>query len=127
MIMKGFIFGCISGRKSVALQTRLKNLKVQFIRMDVEKKLPEFEAFKSHYSLTKEQVIFIGDDINDINTLKIAGASISPADGRINEYFTPDYITLAKGGEGVMREVIELLIKAQNLKPSLIEYIENEL
>jgi 3-deoxy-D-manno-octulosonate 8-phosphate phosphatase (KDO 8-P phosphatase) len=127
MIKAGYIFGCISGRKSLALETRLKIMKVHYSQMGIEKKLPAFDAFITQFGLKHNQVIYIGDDINDINTLKATGVSITPADGRIKDYYTPDYTSNAKGGEGVLREAIELIIEAHQLKETLINYIETDL
>lgn len=124
MIKEGFIFGCISGRKSMALKIRMKSLKVQFCVMDSKKKLLAYEKFKARYSVTDNQILYIGDDINDLKVLKIAGVAITPSDGMVNSFFTCDYVTIAKGGEGVLREIIDLIIEAKGLQNELVAFIE---
>lgn len=124
MINSGFIFGCISGRKSVALEIRMKSLKVQFCIMDSKKKLLAYEDFKIKYNYADNQILYIGDDINDLKVLKKAGIAITPADGKVHSFFTCDYTTHAKGGKGVLREVIDMIIEAQELQNELNRFID---
>ena len=127
MIKEGFIFGCISGRKSVALKIRMKSLKVQFCKMDSKKKLHDYEQFKIKYNYTDSQILYIGDDINDLKVLKMAGIAVTPADGKVQPFYICDYITQSEGGKGVLREVIEMIIEAQELQPRLNQFIEEYL
>jgi len=72
----------------------------------------------SRNGLTLKQVAYIGDDVNDLESLKAVGFSASPADGMPEICRAVDYVCRKKGGEGAVREVVELLLKARGgLKP----------
>jgi len=58
-------------------------------------------------------VAYIGDDINDLEALKAVGVSASPADGMPEVAAVVDYVCQKKGGEGAVREIVEMILKAQ--------------
>ncbi len=117
---KGIVFGAISGRQSPALSKRLDELKVEFRRVGVSNKLNCFHEFLQEYNFQASSICYIGDDIIDLQVLKVCGMPVVPADG--SELILPfaKYITKAKGGEGVLREVLDKIIKEQGLLPELI-------
>lgn len=123
----GFVLGCISGRHSTSLATRMEALKVHFVKTGVKKKSEAYQFFKQTYGLTDEQIVYIGDDINDLKVIKQVGFSVAPSDGLVQKYYPVDYICEAKGGEGVLREIFTMLVEAQNLESKLEEFIEKEL
>jgi 3-deoxy-D-manno-octulosonate 8-phosphate phosphatase (KDO 8-P phosphatase) len=109
----GILTGAISGRESGATAKRCAELKVDFCHQGIMDKASTFEKLAKHYKLKLKEVAFIGDDINDLSTLAVAGLSVCPAD-------TFDYIkervhlvTYAKGGRGVLREVGDLVLSAR--------------
>ena len=57
------------------------------------------------------QVIYVGNDINDIEAMKIVGKKICPADAHIRIINISDYVLQAKGGEGVIREIYDHLLE----------------
>jgi len=59
------------------------------------------------------QVAYIGDDINDLEALKAVGFSASPADGMPQIAAAVDYVCQKKGGEGAVREIVEMILEAQ--------------
>ena len=73
-----------------------------------------FEKLAKHYNLKLKEVAFIGDDINDLCVFELAGLSACPADTFKYIKERTDLTTLAKGGEGVLREVADLVLAAQD-------------
>jgi 3-deoxy-D-manno-octulosonate 8-phosphate phosphatase (KDO 8-P phosphatase) len=120
MRSKGVVFGAISGRSSLALSKRLDELKVEFRRLGAKNKLDCFHEFVSEFDIPAASICYIGDDIIDLQVLKIVGMPVAPADA--SSFILPyvSYVTKAKGGEGVLREVIDKLINDQGLLSDLI-------
>jgi len=71
-------------------------------------------------SLSWSQVLFIGNDIQDLALLKKAGFSAAPIDSVKEVLCNATYIATAKGGEGVVREVLEIVLEAQGYWEEII-------
>jgi 3-deoxy-D-manno-octulosonate 8-phosphate phosphatase (KDO 8-P phosphatase) len=109
----GIIVGAISGRDSGATQKRCAELKLDFCHQGIVDKASTFEKLVKHYNLKSKEVAFIGDDINDLCVFKLAGFSICPADTFKYIKERTDLTTYAKGGEGVLREVADLVLASR--------------
>ncbi|HET9485855.1 MAG TPA: HAD-IIIA family hydrolase [Chryseosolibacter sp.] len=116
----GILTGAISGRESAAVTRRCAELKVDFCHQGIVDKAMVFEKLKSHYQLKTKEVAFIGDDINDLPVFRLAGFSICPADTYDYIKAEVDLVTTAKGGEGVLREVADLVLDAKGLLPKIL-------
>ena len=110
----GIIVGAISGRDSGVTQKRCAELKLDFCHQGIMDKAATFEKLAKHYNLKLKEVAFIGDDINDLCVFELAGLSACPADTFKYIKERTDLTTLAKGGEGVLREVADLVLAAQD-------------
>lgn len=110
MRSQGFVFGAISGRKSKALECRLKEMNVDFYKLGVVDKKIAVQEFLRKFNFKKSEVGFIGDDVIDIEVLKYVGYSFAPKDASQNVLNIVKIITSAKGGEGVLREIIDCVI-----------------
>ena len=117
----GILTGAISGRESEATSKRCAELKIDFCHQGILDKASTFEKLVSHYKLKTKQVAFIGDDINDLPIFKLAGLSVCPADtfGYIKQRV--DLVTNAKGGQGVLREVADLVLSARGEMEKIIK------
>ena len=62
------------------------------------------------YSLSENNIAYIGDDVNDLEILKRIGFSATPKDGNLEVKKIVDYICKNRGGEGVLREICDLII-----------------
>jgi 3-deoxy-D-manno-octulosonate 8-phosphate phosphatase (KDO 8-P phosphatase) len=109
----GIIVGAISGRESGAVTRRAAELKFDFCHQGILDKPAAFSKMAGYHKLRKKQVVYIGDDINDTGVFDLVGISVCPADSP--EYIKKrvDLITFAKGGEGVLREVADLVLAAR--------------
>ena len=65
------------------------------------------------YSLSENNIAYIGDDVNDLEILKRVGFSITPKDGNLEVKKIVDYICKSSGGEGVLREICDLVISVK--------------
>ena len=83
------------------------------VHQGVMDKLSLVREMAERHALSMEQVAFIGDDINDLATLKAVGFSATPADGLPQVVAEVDYVCAKKGGEGAVREIIEMILQAQ--------------
>jgi 3-deoxy-D-manno-octulosonate 8-phosphate phosphatase (KDO 8-P phosphatase) len=111
----GLKFAVISGRSSKVNKMRVEKLKIDYMFEDVEDKREPYEILKKKYNLKDENFAYIGDDVIDLPLLKIVGFSCCPnsaVDEVINEV---DYVCDKKGGDGAVREIIDLILKAKGL------------
>ena len=109
----GIITGAISGRESGAVTKRCAELKVDFCHQGILDKGSVFEKLVKHYKLKTKEVVFIGDDINDLPIFRLAGFTACPADTFDYIKERVDLVTVAKGGRGVLREVADLVLAAR--------------
>ncbi len=120
----GIKFAWISGRKSGQVEERAKELKIDAVYLGSLGKLPAFNDILKRFKLTGSEIAYIGDDIVDVPLLKRAGLSVCPDDAVDDVKKVVDYITRAKGGQGVLREVIEIVFKAQGRwKKAVAKYL----
>lgn len=117
----GIVVGAISGRESGATQKRCAELKLDFCHQGIVDKAATFEKLAKHYNLKLKEVAFIGDDINDLCVFEKAGFSVCPADTFRYIKARTDLTTFAKGGEGVLREVADLVLAARGEFEAVIE------
>jgi len=109
----GIEVAILSGRQSLALEKRAKELGIGRVIQSRTIKLPAFEKLLKDSRLTPEQIAYIGDDIYDISVLKRAGLSACPADAVSEVKKVVDYVCGRQGGKGAIRELAELILKAQ--------------
>lgn len=117
----GIITGAISGRESQAVTRRCAELKVDFCHQGIVDKAMVFEKLVKHYKLKTKEVVFIGDDINDLPVFRQVGFSVCPADTYDYLKEQVDLVTYAKGGMGVLREVGDLVLTAKGLFENIIK------
>jgi 3-deoxy-D-manno-octulosonate 8-phosphate phosphatase (KDO 8-P phosphatase) len=120
----GLQSGIISGRKSRALERRAEELGINYLRQGSGDKLWDFEQTLGVADVEDEEVAFIGDDLNDIPLMRRSNLAIAVADGVPETHEAAHYVTQALGGHGAVREVIEMILKAQGRWSDLVrEYL----
>ena len=110
----GLKSGIISGRKSSAVERRARGLGMSFVVQGVTEKVQAFTETVAQAGVTNEEVAFIGDDLNDIPLMIRSGLGIAVADAAVETRERAHYVTKLNGGQGAVREVIELILKAQD-------------
>jgi 3-deoxy-D-manno-octulosonate 8-phosphate phosphatase (KDO 8-P phosphatase) len=123
--LAGLRSGIISGRNSGAVERRAKALGIAFVRQGCENKVGAFEEVLSEAGVKPSEVAFIGDDLNDIPLMRRAEFAVAVADASTEVKSHAHYVTNMEGGYGAVREIVELILKAQNLWTDAIKhYIE---
>ncbi|HEX6716049.1 MAG TPA: HAD hydrolase family protein [Pyrinomonadaceae bacterium] len=117
----GLRSGIISGRNSTAVESRARALGMSFIQQGCEDKRQAFADTLVDAGLTNAEVAYIGDDLNDIPLMLQSGFGIAVADAAFETREHAHYVTKAMGGFGAVREVIELILKAQGSWDALVK------
>lgn len=108
---KGIKCGFCSGERDKCIIERGKKLKVDFLLLGCKDKMAEVSKFLEKRGLSFENLAYIGDDINDIDLMKKAGLAFSVANAMPVAKKKANYVTKKRGGEGAVREIIELFLK----------------
>jgi 3-deoxy-D-manno-octulosonate 8-phosphate phosphatase (KDO 8-P phosphatase) len=114
-VLQGVPVVVISGGTAPGMRLRLEQLGVTEVHMAASHKLMVYQDLIARMGLTDEQVCYIGDDMPDLPVMLRCGLPIAPADAAADVRAIARYTTLAPGGQGVLREVLETLLKAQSL------------
>ncbi len=110
-VKKGYRVMVMSGSQSEAVILRLLKLGIHDVFMNIEKKQQHMQEFLTANQITAEQTLFMGDDIPDLQAMKIAGLSAAPSNAVDEIKQAAHYISPHKGGEGCVRDVIEKVLK----------------
>lgn len=114
-LKEGFHIGIITGAKTFPVRVYYENLGVRHLYMDSANKYVDFEDFLTATGVEIDEVVFSGDDIPDLQIAKKVSLSVAPADAAYEIRNVAKYISQLNGGEGIAREVIEEVLRAQDL------------
>jgi 3-deoxy-D-manno-octulosonate 8-phosphate phosphatase (KDO 8-P phosphatase) len=106
-VKKGFHIVVISGGKSEAVKTRLNGLGVTDVFLGVDEKINKLNDMMSKYNLKAENILYMGDDIPDLATMKMCGIAACPADAVPEIKDICIYVSDKNGGNGCVRDIIE--------------------
>jgi 3-deoxy-D-manno-octulosonate 8-phosphate phosphatase (KDO 8-P phosphatase) len=121
--LHGIKVGWVSRRPSSATQQRADDLKIDFLVQHNGGKIEGVEGILRQTRMNWRDVCYVGDDVVDIAVLKRAGLGIAVGDGVAEAKAVADYVTQAPGGNGAIREIVEMILKAQqNWKRVVSEY-----
>ena len=120
----GLKIGWVSARPSLATKIRAEELKIHFLvqQNDRQSKSGAVEKLLAREKLSWNDVCFVGDDIVDLGPLKRAGFSVAVADGVAEAKAAADFVTRATGGRGAIRDIVEMILKAQGKWDSFVEH-----
>ena len=110
----GVLTAIVTQERTKLVARRAEKLTIPEVHQGVMDKLSLVREMAARHGFSLEQVAYIGDDVNDLETLKAVGFSATPADGLPQVTAVVDYVCVKKGGEGAVREVIEMILKAQH-------------
>ena len=114
LIRSGVTVGFVTGRSSDSVRRRARELGVKVVYQGVQNKADIYDRIKRKTGLADEQIAYVGDDITDLPVLSRVGLAVAVRDSWPGVKPRVDYVTQAKGGRGAVRELSELLLKAQN-------------
>lgn len=116
----GFKVGFITGRGAEAVKRRAEKLGVDFLYQNSGDKLQICQEIAKKEEFSLENAVFFGDDLQDLPALKNVGLAIAPPNARKEVKKVAHYVTKAKGGDGAVRELIEMLLDMKGLWKDII-------
>ena len=113
-LKKGYSICIISGGGQDGTLKRLKFLGIKDIFLDVSNKIDIYNQYCQNKNITPKQILYMGDDIPDLEVMQASGIATCPADAADDILQIAHYISPKNGGRGAVRDVIEKVLKAQN-------------
>ena len=113
----------LTGRECAATARRMSDLKVDYVFQNVREKQRFLRSFMEENHIAKDQLGYIGDDLNDLLPMQMAGFKACPADSCEEIKRIADYVSTVNGGHGAVREIIEHALRASGDWDSLVEKI----
>lgn len=114
----GIEVGILSGRSSLIVERRAKELGISEVHQGIDDKLSTYEAMIARRQWRDHHVAYVGDDLPDLPVMKRVGFAVAVRNGHDLVKRSAHYITTLRGGEGAVREVSDLLLRARGLKPT---------
>ena len=122
----GLSTGIISGRSSTLVERRAHELGMKHVRQGTWDKIKDYQELIAEAGVGEDEAAFIGDDVTDIPLMERAGFAVAVADAVPETLAAAHFVTKNSGGFGAVREVCELILKAQGLWDDLMKrYITN--
>jgi 3-deoxy-D-manno-octulosonate 8-phosphate phosphatase (KDO 8-P phosphatase) len=118
--------GVVSGRVSPATEERARQVKMTYVYQGHIEKVPILEEILADAKISASEVAYMGDDLTDVVILRRVGLAIATANARKEVKRAAHYVTQAAGGRGAVREVAELLLKAQNRWEEILKHYQAE-
>ena len=109
----GILTAIITGRKSKIVESRARELKINFVYQGVQNKAKLLKKLIDEKNLKCEDVAYIGDDVNDIDCMKICAISACPGDAMDEVKKNASYVCSCKGGDGAVREFIDKILELE--------------
>lgn len=113
---RGILTGIITSEDVELNRRRAEKLKLDIFKPGCKNKAEIIEQLCSEYNILPENILYIGDDINDIEVLKRVGYSCCPADANKEVKDIVKYVAQARGGQGVIREIADKIVEKRDGK-----------
>ena len=119
LLRKKIKFVLMTKERSQIVLKRAKKIKVDQVYTGIKNKELLLPKICVEYKISKNEIAYIGDDVNDFNIMKQIGLSAVPSDGNEKIKNISDYICKTKGGDGAFRELVDLILSNYNFKRSI--------
>ena len=113
-LRSGLQIAVITGRQSPIVERRCEELGITLLQQGVKDKRLALQQMAQELGLVREEIAYMGDDLNDIPAFKASGLNLVPADAAMEVLTVADIITKASGGRGAVREAITMILAAQD-------------
>jgi 3-deoxy-D-manno-octulosonate 8-phosphate phosphatase (KDO 8-P phosphatase) len=117
----GLTTAIVTGRTSQAVERRSRELRVNVVCQKCRDKGAALRRLREEQGLEREEIAFVGDDINDILAFRESGFRFAVRNACVDLASQADYITERSGGDGAVREVIELILRSQGKWDAAVE------
>jgi 3-deoxy-D-manno-octulosonate 8-phosphate phosphatase (KDO 8-P phosphatase) len=122
----GITVGLLSARNSPTTKQRAAQLGITLVHQGVPSKINTYDQIVGDMVLSDEDVAYMGDDIVDLAVLARAGLSAAPADAVAEVRARVDFVSAFPGGDGAVRELVEMILRAQGQWDPLVAAYEAE-
>lgn len=109
----GLKTGIISGRTSSAVERRAQELRMSYVRQSAKDKIKALDEILVEAGVSANECAYIGDDVADIPVMQRVALAVAVADAVPETKQAAHYVSALKGGHGAVREVADLILKAQ--------------
>jgi 3-deoxy-D-manno-octulosonate 8-phosphate phosphatase (KDO 8-P phosphatase) len=116
----GVRVGLLSARQSASTTERANQLRITIVRQGALDKLTTYEALCAELGLDDRDVAFMGDDLLDLPILARVGLAAAPADAVPEVKAIVHWVSHARGGDGAVRELAEMVLKSQDRWDALV-------
>lgn len=113
-VKRGYPIAVITGGNSQSIKTRFESLGVKDVYLRSHYKLDDFNEFLTRHAIKAEEVLYMGDDIPDLEIMGVAGIPTCPADAVEEVKAISLYISPREAGKGCVRDVIEQVLKVNH-------------
>ena len=120
----GIEFGIIIGRKTELVELRAKELKIKYLYQGISEKIVILEEIMKKDGLSKVEIAYMGDDLNDLLIMKQVGLSGTPKDAVDEVIQVADFVSKKNGGSGAVREFIEHILKKDGKWQTFLENVK---
>ncbi len=121
----GIVCAIITGRTSQLVERRARNLGITLLLQGREDKLVALKELSEQLSIPLEEMAYVGDDWPDLPAIRAAGLGVAVANAHREVRRYDDFVSLATGGRGAVREVCDLILEAQGrYEEALAPYLE---
>jgi len=111
LLRNGIKTAIVTKENSKIVKKWAKEMNISKTYSGIKNKEKELEKICKFYKILPDEVAFIGDDVNDIELMKKVGFSVTPSDGILQAKKIANYICKSSGGNGALREMIDVILK----------------
>lgn len=109
----GYGIFAITGGDSMEVKLRLEKLGVKEVILHAKNKVESFKKLAQKHNLKLDELLYMGDDIPDMDLLNLAKVSVCPNDAALDVRNIVDYVSPLKGGDGSLRDIVEQTLRVQ--------------
>lgn len=117
----GLKVAIITGRYSEAVEKRAEELDISLVYQKIKDKRKALKEILAELELAKEEIAYLGDDLNDLPILGQVGLKLAVANAVPEVKARVDYVTEKAGGQGAVREALTLILQAQDKWEGIVE------
>lgn len=122
----GLMLALISGEDSPLVDRYAQKMHIEHVSKGCRDKAAALQQFATAAGIDLDQICYMGDDVNDLPAMRIAGFSAAPANATRDVLAHVSFVATRTGGNGAVRELVEAILEARQLKASVVFALEPE-